>query len=844
MKRCYFRFRIFALSAAVVGFSAALPLSDIQAEAVESVPKSGEFTFDASEAGISLAPKFQADTRSSEIAQEVAAILKKITGQDIKIEAGSSRGIVLGVAADFPELAQEMGLHPEDHFGREDYAIRSFGDHLLLIGATPAGTRLAVADLLHRWGYRQFFPSQSWEILPKADDLHVDVSEVQRPAFYLRDIFTVNYLPGEEDAFKRWSWLNRLGNGFQLNTRHAYSAIYKRNLDAFTGNENFFASVDGVPQDATKKKFKFNAANPDLLRLLVDDAKKVLASDEAADSISMEPSDFGAWDNSGEAAKKIGSASNQAITMANIVAKEAAAPLNKYVGMYAYYDHQFPPDIQVEPNVIVSFATRFLKPDRDLYESIQSWKNKGVTMVGIRDYHSYWDWDLALPARALGGNLNYLEHSIPHFYDLGARFYTSESQSAWGAYGLGYYLTTRLLWNPKEDPKAIVADFLDKSFGPAAEPMGRFYSLLNGDDSVLARYSTPDQYYAPLLEGLNAAGDRTDVQKRIKELIAYVRYVELLGDLERAREDQKEDVLRELYAWVFRISPMQMVPTKAIALRNKSGLPNIYKRYLVPTASALTAMQEQAAAQPVTDEELLKLARSSVDRKATESQPELRLVDQPLSSPWMRNASRFVFPMSANESIDAKLVMRRFGFSEYPRYVIVGPRGEIVYRGRLTGTEDTVKITATEVGNYSLVAEYTPNLIRCQSERVFYLQPTSDFANIEAVNYKGSFYFDVPEGINSQIVAGGQGDHEVVNIQLYGADGKILSSADNVSGSQPFIDDIDAASLSKAYQVRFRQPKEGAFEDIFFKFNGGYMSPLSLVPNSETSPKQAHNRRP
>lgn len=839
MRRRQFRFLACSLIAVSVHFSVLMISSALRAEESKPVAGTAEFVFQPSASGIFMAPSFQAHPGSTEVATELAAILKKITGQDIKVEAGNSTGLVLAVAADFPEIAKEMGLVPDDHFGREDYAIRSSGDRLLLIGATPAGTRLAVADILHRWGYRQFFPGQSWEILPPPENLRLTINETQRPAYYLRDIFTVNYLPGEEEAFKRWSWLNRLGNGFQLNTRHAYSAIYKRNLEAFEGNLDYFASVDGEPQDGTKKKFKFNAANPDLLKLLVEDAKKVLASDGGVDSISMEPSDFGAWDNSGEASKKIGSPSNQAVTMANIVAKEAAAPLNKYVGMYAYYDHQFPPDIAVEPNIIVSFATRFLKPDRNLYESIKAWKDKGVTMVGVRDYHSYWEWDFAMPARALGGNLSYLEQSIPHFYDLGARFYTSESQSAWGAYGLGYYLTTRLLWNPKEDPRTVVQDFLDKSFGPAAEPMARFYSLLNGDDSVLARYTTPGQYYAPLLEALQAAGERADVRQRIKELIAYVRYVELMGNMERAHENQKEAPFRAIYEWVLRTAPMQMLPTKAIVLRMNSGMSRAYKRYPLPTTAQIAKMQEQAAANPVTTEELLQFAQAAVEQKAPES-PQLRLVDQPLASPWLRNASNFIFPMKANESIKAQLSMRRFGFSEYPRYVITNPKGEIVYRGHLKGEQDTIEITSTDAGNYSLIAEYTPNLLKCDSDRVFYLQPTSDFANIEAVNFKGSLYFTLPEGVGSQIVAGGQGDGERVTIKLIGPRG-VLGSAKDASGNEPFIDSIKGTPTASGYQVRFLRPSTGAFEDVFFKFNGDFSAPVSLIPDAAATPKQANN---
>src|SRR5205823_6625834 len=50
-----------------------------------------------------------------------------------------------------------------------------------------------------------------------------------------------------------------------------------------------------------------------------------------------------------------------------------------------------------------------------------------------------------------------------------------ESSCNWGPRGLGYYLAARLMWNVREDPKALIADFYDKAFGPAALPMERYY---------------------------------------------------------------------------------------------------------------------------------------------------------------------------------------------------------------------------------------------------------------------------------------------------------------------------------------------------------------------------------
>ncbi|EIQ00513.1 hypothetical protein OpiT1DRAFT_05058 [Opitutaceae bacterium TAV1] len=786
---------------------------------------------------VALSSGFQSDENNQNVAADLAVILGKITGKTPRTEHGASHGIVLAVAADFPSLAKEVSLDPDNPLGREDYLMRSSGNRLLLMGATALGTHRAIADLLHRWGYRQFFAGKSWEVVSRTETLSLVVNEVQRPAYHFRDIFTVNYLPGEEDAFKRWRWLNRLGAGFTLNTRHAYGDIYKRNAAEFAENPDYFASVDGKRPDQTSTQhFKFNAASPALLQLLVNDAQNFFTANPTADSVSMEPSDFSGWDNTGEASRIIGGPSNQAVTMANVVAREVAAPLGKYVGMYAYYDHQYPPDIAVEPNIIVSFATRFLKPGRDLYESIRAWQEKGVRIVGIRDYHSVTGWDLALPGRALGGNLHYLGRTIPKFHDHGARFYTTESQSAWGAYGLGYYVTTRLLWNPGEDPEAIVADFLEKSFGPAAGPMARFYSLLNGEDSVMLRHLKPTRLYSPLLEALDASSGREDVQRRITELLAYVRYVELIGKMDRAREEDKPDLLREIYDWVFRIDSMKMLPTKALVLRKRQALRGLYVRYLDLSDRDIAAMQQNAAARPVSREELVALARPVVGRPdaitSSLALPSSPMENKIVSSPWMRNAACFVFPLAADDRVEATLSMRRFGFSEQPRYIIEGPDGRILNRGQLQGDRSQVIIEGASPGYYALIVEYTPNLVRCEAPRGFYLKPPSDTASLDVVRYTGSLYFSLPEGQNSQVIVGGQGDGEKVGVVIFSGDGQIIASAKSVSGNQPLVTDLRGASSPGIHRIRIRKPETGHFEDAFVRFSGSQPDLIALSPDS------------
>ena len=781
---------------------------------------------------VACAPAFSQQKESREIAGNLAKLVGEITGHEPTLEQGGQKGVVLAIGEDFPEMAREASLDSGNPFGREDYLIRTSSERLLVLGATPLAIRRAVADLLHRWGYRQFFPGKAWEIIPRSQTLTLRADEVQHPAYVVRDMFTSGFLPGEREEFNRWLELNRMGKGFQLNTRHSYQAIYKRNKAAFEGHPDYFASVNGEPQHpARTRAFKFNAANRDLLQLLVDDAKSILAGKDAEDSISMDPSDFGGWDNSGVAFKMIGSPSNQAVTMANRVAREAAAPLHKYVGMYAYSDHQFPPDIAVEPNIIVSFATRFLRPDQELERTIRQWKEKGVIQIGIRDYSAYWGWDQSMPGRALGGNLAYLQEALPRYYQLGARCYTTETQASWGAYGLGLYMTTRLLWNPQEEPKAIVSDFLEKSFGPAVEPMARFYRRLNGEDSILARYATPAEFYTPLLEAMAMAEGEEAVRERIGQLLAYVRYMELLGKVETARVEEKQDALLALCDWVFRIAPMRMLPTQAMTLHPRNGFRSAYQAFSLPPLEELKSMLKEAAHRPVALAELVQLATIGAAQAGGAAQ-ELRLkpIRQATTSPWLRNAIAFVFPLESNSEATASLTMRRFGFSGYPRYLVRDSVGTIVQRGRMEGAETKVKITSLKAGSYTLILEPTQNLIRCRSESAFLLVPAADFHRIDAVSYRGSFYFTLPAGGEAQIFVGGQKEKEKINASVQ-TGSVTLAEGENISGTAPLIQNLKAAPLPELYQVRIDKPTSGYFEDLSFGFYGGYHAPVALSPD-------------
>ena len=90
--------------------------------------------------------------------------------------------------------------------------------------------RHAVWDLLYRLGYRQFFPGETWEVIPNVSHLKIAVDDRQSPSFYARRIWYNWGLWGYNDEpYRQWCQRNRAVKGFDLNSGHSYEGIIAAN---------------------------------------------------------------------------------------------------------------------------------------------------------------------------------------------------------------------------------------------------------------------------------------------------------------------------------------------------------------------------------------------------------------------------------------------------------------------------------------------------------------------------------------------------------------------------------------------------------------------------------------
>lgn len=490
---------------------------------------------------------------------------------------------------------------------REAYLLRSHAQGVYVIGATELAVQHAVWDLLHRLGYRQFFPGRTWEVVPNRKTLEIAVDEVERPDYLNRRIWygfgTWDY---NREPYAEWCRHNRTASAFGLHVSHAYEGIIRKNKHVFDAHPEFLGLLDG-----RRESSKLCIGNPALRELVVQHALRYFQEDPNRDSISMDPSDGGGWCECDKCAA-LGSITDRALTLANQVAEAVNREFDdKYVGMYAYNYHSPPPSIRVHPNVIISIATSFIKGGYSLDELISGWSRQGAT-TGMREYYAVFPWDHDLPGRSRGSDLTYLQRTIPEFYAKGARFMSAESSDNWGCNGLGYYVASRLLWDVDEAESMdhMVEDFLTRAFGPAKEPMGRFYELIDG------AHSPPlcDDLIGRLYRQLNAArqmADTPQVRERIGHLILYTRYVELYHQYSNSSGELRQAAFENLVRHGYRMRTTMMVHAKAL-YRDLAGRD---KKVNIPEAAAWSVPEPKnpwKSSEPYVESEILTFLEKGI----------------------------------------------------------------------------------------------------------------------------------------------------------------------------------------------------------------------------------------
>ncbi len=529
-------------------FATSLPLTPHRVSAATEVvlAEDGKAHFP-----IIVSPKASEVARQN--AETLASYLQKITGASFALEEGDgSHGIVLGVQGDFTALPKEFDVASDNPRRVEEYLLYSHAKGLLLVGATDLAAQNALWDFLGRSGYRQYFPGPTWEIVPSIPRLVSAFDEVQKPNYLMRTIwYSGGMYEGRGKLLTDWRKKNRMESGLYVNAGHSYEGILKRHKEVFLEHPEYLAMVAGKREYSLGAKF--NIANPDLRKFIVEHyALAQFRKSPQLQSLSIDPSDGGGWDESDES-KRIGSPSNQAITLANDVAQAVQREFpGRYIGLYAYNYHSEPPTIKIEPNVVVLIATAFRKTPMTLQKQMEGWAKQGAS-IGIRDYLSYPAMDYDVPSRSKGALLDVFAKNWKNYYQWGARLYSGEASDNWGINGLLYYTSSRVLWDVNDTAfiPNLREEFLANCFGEVKEEIRSYFDSIN----PAVRPILGEDLSARMYGSIQAAKEKTTdakILERLDDLTMYARYLELSRVYSESNGVQRQGAAKAMFSHLYR----------------------------------------------------------------------------------------------------------------------------------------------------------------------------------------------------------------------------------------------------------------------------------------------------
>jgi len=658
-----------------------------------------------------------ASESTRQVAAELAEYLGRITGAKFDVTTGDGvRGIVLGTLAQFPDPGLNDALAVRDGVdGREAFAIRTEPDRLRLIGATELSASHAAFRFLESLGCRWFFPAAEWTVVPRRATLAVQVHETDRPAILSRRIWWgygfFDRAEGRCQAdYEAWARHNRMAQSRGIWCGHAWQSIIGDNRAVFDAHPEYLALVKGE-----RRGPQLCASNPTVRRLAIEWALNQLRRRPELDMVSLETSD-GSDHCECESCQKLGSISERAFGLANEAARAITKEFpGKMVGMYAYNDHCEPPSLALEPNVYVQSTAGFIRGRYTFDELMEIWP-KQCRNMGFYEYFSVWLWDFDMPPGGRGADVALICQRMRKYAALGATSVDCESGNNWGLHGRGYYVANRLLWNPGTDVDALLADFYEHAFGPAAAVMQRYYERLDpGNDPLLSEHLL-GLALRDLEESSRLVKDRPDVLARLDHLKQYQHYVRLRWEYQRAADKQrKQELALQALTHVYRTRYSYMNHWEAI---RQSWIGQLVKEFDQPSWSDRGGEEtppwkiDQPVGRDETErrfhEDLEFFQPQDVEERSfsTDLVPAGLRSDAPAASyQQYQKGTRYALWSAGGEPLEMTIVTGIIAwYRDRPdaTYVVTDAVGKEVTRGRLPqdGKEHPLRVEVADAGLY------------------------------------------------------------------------------------------------------------------------------------------------
>ncbi|MGM0488126.1 MAG: DUF4838 domain-containing protein [Planctomycetota bacterium] len=501
------------------------------------------------------------------------------------------------------KMAGELGVTAEG-LGIGGMRAKTTGNALVLLGgpeggpahSDPNGVRYAVIEVLELLGCRYLWPGELGKVVPQRPTVEVPALDIAyTPVVQRRGMrwsrlrsrgqSALGRLDVPEDAFREaleeatatespvsWSAWQRLG-GNVPRFGHGGAGLRDAERHLEENPEWFALQADGTRDQGGIARWRLCKSNPELIAHVANDI--IQRRNETPDLmlVSLCPNDGGyatwcmcesckaldpphgpqinmlVFERAGSSRRtsiEYVSLTDRMVYYWNSIAERVTqVHPDLLFGVSAYSRFTHPPvKHKLHPNLVV----RYVPPDPDRWDG---WVEAGAKRI-------YYRPNILLMNRRHGkfqSIVRRMARNMSYFAENG--MYMTDFDSInhfWSTFGINYYATARLNWNPHLPADEIIADYAKHGFGAGAEHIERFFHRLEdlteeGVASPTGRGGLPERDFTPeeiaeLRDMLNAAEAAAAGDEQAVDRIAFLRIGLNLTDLyatldDKARRAQK-----------------------------------------------------------------------------------------------------------------------------------------------------------------------------------------------------------------------------------------------------------------------------------------------------------------
>ena len=452
-------------------------------------------------------------------AEEIQSHIEKMSGVRLEIIAtgeplNGRLPVFIGSAADI-SLDEEIRKRSNDS-GSFILVVEDKG--IMVRGLSPSGTLFGTYELLEQLGVRWFMPGELGLVVPQSNTVQIKKQRtIQVPSFEARRLQGVRA--------QQWERRMRLGGPYFPASHGVPGFGHRESEKLFSRHPEYFSLIDGQ-----RKARQLCLSNPEVLKIAVAATKEYFRLHPETDIMGI-----GANDGRGfcecEKCKELDggdydpfghypSMTDRYIWFFNRILEEIKDEFpDKRLGFYAYSVYNRPP-VKIIPNprlvpaIALITLCRLHGMDNPICpeKSYEQWiiREWGKLVPEVY-YRGYW-FNLADPGLPFF-MIERIKREVPLGKRLGIAGWRVEAPYEWAASTPSRYIACKLMWDHRADVAALMQDFYEKFFGPAARPMQRYIELMS-DALFRADYHTGSSWDMPHIYNQEI---RTKARKTLQE---------------------------------------------------------------------------------------------------------------------------------------------------------------------------------------------------------------------------------------------------------------------------------------------------------------------------------------